>query len=82
MALYFISYDLTHPGQNNEKLIAAFQEQGAKRILYSVWGLNTTLPMDEVRDWVLSLLDSDDRLLVCGFHEWAASNAMVDITQL
>ncbi|MDK2741309.1 MAG: hypothetical protein NDI90_00205 [Nitrospira sp. BO4] len=82
MALYLISYDLTHQGQNSEKLVAAFQLEGAKRILNSVWGLNTTLPMEEVRDWVLSFLNTNDRLLVCGFKDWTASNAMVDIDQL
>lgn len=82
MALYLISYDLTHQGPNYEKLVAAFHLEGAKRILHSVWGLNTTLSMEEVRDWVLSFLGSEDRLLVCGFNDWAASNTMVDINQL
>jgi hypothetical protein len=80
-----ISYDLDKPGQNYTNLIAALEQAGGKRVLFSQWvvRLNNTSCV-AVRDWLWSLMDSNDRLLVVCLdsNDWASMRSMVNINAL
>ena len=78
MPKYVISYDLMKPGQVYEHLLPALQEQGAKRLLLSTWGLSTPLSAAEVRDWLKRYVDVNDRLVVIKLTEWAAYRSMAN----
>lgn len=59
-----IAYDLNRPGQSYNTLIAALEKAGAKKILYSGWLLRTASSPSDVRDWLIKMVDTNDRLFV------------------
>ena len=65
MTCYIISYDLRLPGRDYESLYAAIRAYGTwAHVNQSVWAVVTTQTAAEVRDNLLSHLDSNDRLFV------------------
>ena len=78
---YLISYDLDSPGQNYDAVIGALRSVGAERVLLSQWVVrwNNTSAVN-VRTWLWSQMDRNDRLLVVCLDsaDWAGMNLMVD----
>ncbi|ACT58031.1 hypothetical protein [Hirschia baltica] len=75
MAVFLISYDL-HNDRNYDALYEAFDEQNVGRILESTWLGELHASTREVREWVQSLLDEDDTILVIKMkpkHGWAGT---------
>ncbi len=85
MAVYLISYDLMSPGHNYGPLIEALKKQGAKKVILSAWAISTTstaVTAVQIRDWVQSYVDSNDRIVVTELQNWATWNAMFDLNQI
>lgn len=65
---YMISYDLHAPGQNYTKLEEAILRLGkAKRLADSTWLLIHPGPAETIRDYLVSAIDDNDRLIVMEF---------------
>lgn len=86
MALYLISYDLMkQPTTEDYKKLTNALETGlnAKRVLLSQWVCNrVNTNASSLRDYIRPYLDSNDRLLVVQFDDWASFNALVDINKM
>jgi hypothetical protein len=76
--VFLISYDLMTPGQAYDSLIRALEKAGAKKALYSAWFLRTTSSASEVRDWLMKLVDTNDRIFVTEATGWASYNLTVN----
>ena len=60
-----ITYDLRKAGQNYDGLIQKIKNLGVwGKVCESVWVVKTTLSAIQVRDALLSQIDSNDRLFV------------------
>jgi hypothetical protein len=65
MACYIISYDLRKPGRNYDSLYAAIKSYGTwAHINESVWAVVTAEKAVQVRDKLLTHIDTNDRLFV------------------
>lgn len=65
MACYLVSYDLRAPGQNYEALYAAIKSYGYwARINESFWAVVTPQSAKQIRDYLLSFMDQNDRIFV------------------
>jgi CRISPR/Cas system-associated endoribonuclease Cas2 len=65
MAKYIVSYDLKKPGDEYEKLIKHIQTfDHWARIHKSVWFVETEKSAKELRDDLLSYIDSNDKIFV------------------
>lgn len=76
MATYLVSYDLMKPGQSYDTLIRSLEKAGAKKALLSAWFLQTTSSATEVRDWLMKLVDANDRIFVTEATGWASYNTL------
>ena len=63
MATVIITYD-THLGRNYQGLYDGMDENDGVRLAESVWGIVLNNTAAEVRDWLKSLLDGDDTIIV------------------
>jgi hypothetical protein len=76
MPLYFIKYDL-HRERSYQPLYDELSGLGAKRVLDSVWCLtHRNATAIGLRDHLMQLIDSNDRLIVSKVVDWASSNAL------
>jgi hypothetical protein len=83
MPKYVITYDLMKPGQVYEWLLPALQNRGAKQLLLSTWGINSSLGSVEIVNWLKPYLDVHDRLIVTELTEQAVSyRTLVDLKHL
>jgi hypothetical protein len=82
VAVYLISYDLMSPGHNYGTLIEALKKQGARKVILSAWALSTISTAAQIRDWVQSYVDSNDRIVVTELNNWATWNSMFDLNQI
>lgn len=65
MRTYMISYDLSKPGQNYDKLIELIKSEYAwAKIGYSAFIVKSSLSHTELRDKLKHALDSNDKLFV------------------
>src|SRR3546814_5478189 len=65
MAAYIICYDLTNPGRNYQNLYEKIKSYGTwARVTESNWVIVTTKTAVQIRDDLLTVLDSNDRLFV------------------
>lgn len=65
MAVYVISYDLKSPGRNYSELYRRIKSySGWAHIVESTWAVVSTQTSVQVRDYLSSALDSNDRLFV------------------
>ena len=67
MAFYLISYD-THNTRNYDSLYSGMDKKGGVPLLESLWGIEFSNTVTEVRTWVVSLLDEDDSIMVVPFN--------------
>lgn len=77
MAVYIITYD-THRGRNYQSFYDGMAQARGVRLAESVWGLVSQTSAGAVRDWVRSLLDGDDTIVVVQvamMGDWATSHA-------
>ncbi|MDF1721712.1 MAG: hypothetical protein P1U65_13650 [Minwuia sp.] len=75
MAVVLVTYDLRKPGQNYSGLFKALRKHTHCKELESVWLLDTTDSVSEVRDSLKGFLDQDDILFVARLRKnWAALN--------
>ncbi|GGE17275.1 hypothetical protein GCM10011360_02600 [Primorskyibacter flagellatus] len=63
MGTFIITYD-THYGRNYKSLYDAMAANHGVRLNESVWGIELDNTAAEVRDWIRSLLDDDDTIVV------------------
>lgn len=77
---YLVTYDLDRPGQNYQQLWEALRNMGATRLLASVWYLTSNSSAVQLRDYFWRFMDSNDRLLVVRFDEWASYSLMDNIS--
>lgn len=74
MKRLLISYDLMRPGQDYDDLIDYLESYSQHaHPLMSVWLIATTKNTDTVRDEIVELLDSNDKLIVVDTTGKAAS---------
>ncbi len=87
MPIFTISYDLIKR-KDYESLWDALKKHKAQRVLKSVWLLNANNTPQEIRDWLKSYVDADDKIFVCqtatdkiygfnlesGTNEWLKNN--------
>jgi CRISPR-associated endonuclease Cas2 len=77
---FLVTYDLKRPGQNYQPLWDALVKLGAKRVLESVWYLRgNSYTAAQLREYLWTFMDQNDRLLVVRFDDWAGYNVMNDI---
>lgn len=71
--VYMISYDLRDPDRNYPKIKAAIESLGSSiRPLYSLWFVETNLPAADIRDFLDTAIDKNDRILVMkASQSWA-----------
>lgn len=62
--VYIITYDLCKPGQNYDELIKAIKTYNWCKIAESTWGVTTTKNSTEIRDYLKSKIDKNDKLFV------------------
>ena len=82
MSVYHIAYDLNQPGQSYATLIAALQKAGAKKVLLSGWLLRSSASAGDLRDWVMKLVDTNDRVFVTEATNWAGYNILARPDQI
>lgn len=76
MSNFMITYDLVDQ-RDYQSIYDAMAEQDAVRLLESVWLISTSSSSAEIRDWLKSLTDNDDKIAVIQISGgWATS--MVD----
>lgn len=71
---YIITYDLNRPGQNYDELIKAIKTYHWCKIAESAWVVTTTKKAEQIRDHLLSNIDSNDKIFVCKLFREAAWN--------
>lgn len=77
---YLITYDLFTPGKNYEPLITAIMQYGSwAKLGYSCWAVRSDLTAVQIRDELAPLLDTNDRLFVCAFTNWASFHFSEDV---
>jgi hypothetical protein len=77
MAHFMVSYDL-HRNRDYTRIINALREQGAARVLESLWFVSLSNTATQVRDWLKSYVDGDDSLIVVELKigaDWAGLRA-------
>lgn len=81
---YLVSYDLLTPGKDYSKLYSGLAQLGAKRAMLSTWALRSTLTSRQIYDFLRSLMDENDRLLVNELTtDWVhSSNLLVDLNTI
>ena len=62
--LYMVSYDLTRPVRDYERLWAALARLGAKSVLKSQWVLRNQASAYDLASHFAKFIDSDDKLIV------------------
>ncbi|MBY5395913.1 hypothetical protein HFN01_13890 [Rhizobium leguminosarum] len=83
MATFIITYD-THKGRNYQTLYDAMEKHSGVRLAESVWGISLSNTVGEVRDWVKSVLDGDDTIIVIQVKpkpSWATQKADAKATE-
>ncbi|MCE8042448.1 hypothetical protein HOP60_09810 [Halomonas daqingensis] len=65
MANYIVAYDLHTPGQDYKSLREAFEAYGYYyKPLRSTWLIKTTQSSEQIRNNLMRVLDSNDKLIV------------------
>lgn len=81
--IYTIQYDLTNPGQNYEKLIAAIKRTWPDwaKPLESCFIVISTMNASQIRDSLTPYLDTNDKLLVLqAGSNWASWNIAKEVS--
>lgn len=84
MAAHLITYDLSQPGRNYDKLIAAIKRfPGWCHVTESTWMVSTTSSSAVVRDELKSALDANDKLIAVEVtsSSWASWNLPATVVE-
>ncbi|EHI99667.1 hypothetical protein CDLVIII_3084 [Clostridium sp. DL-VIII] len=66
MAVYMISYDLSEPCKNYEKVCESIEALGEWcHYLESTYLVKTSLSADDINSRIIKFLDASDRLITC-----------------
>jgi hypothetical protein len=84
MALYLISYDLTHHASMNQykELIGELKRLGAQKAQLSEWVWRSNNTPTEIRDHLQKFIHTDDRLLITAVSDWASWNSLCKISDI
>ena len=80
--LYFVSYDLRKPEKDYPRLWAALKALNAKRLLFSEWSLRSTSSLQQVYDYFVKFIDSNDGLMVTFVNEARGSGTQTPLSQV
>ena len=80
MANFIISYDLNGPNPSHQEMDKFLAKLGSSRarILETVWWLDYSGTVTDLRDRLKTILRSEDSLLVCKCTSAAWQNLLVD----
>ena len=79
---YLIDYDLNSPGKDYTGLIEHLKSTYSwAKICRSSWAVKSNLSAVQIRDDLRRYLDSNDRLFVVEFDDWAAYNLSEQVAQ-
>lgn len=83
MKLFLVGYDLMSPGRDYSTLYTALEALGGHRVLFSQWvvRVSSNETAARVRDHLRRYMDTNDRILVNDFYDWAAYNALFDLSK-
>lgn len=80
MNLYLINYDLHTPGKDYSALIDAIKSYGSwAKICESCWAIKANSICADIRSYLKKYIDTNDRLFVCAFSNWASYNLPQDV---
>ena len=72
MANFIVSYDLSKPNRDYDRIINAIDAYNSVRITESCWLINTYNTAVGIRDYLKQFIDSDDKLAVIKLgDDWA-----------
>ncbi len=78
MNSFIITYDLNNPGKNYSSLIARIKSYTHSKICESAWIVKSYNNSLEIRDDLISVLDTNDRLFVAKLTGQAAWSNCID----
>lgn len=82
MNIFIITYDLISPDKDYQSLYEAIESyKEYTHPLESVWFVRTSSSSKDIRDYLKSCLDSDDKLFVAPINGWASINLPVESTE-
>ncbi|PTR15259.1 hypothetical protein C8R31_104288 [Nitrosospira sp. Nsp2] len=73
MSIYLVTYDLNAPGRNYDPVHVYLKRFTHCKKLESVWLIETGLPIEEIRDALRRLIDTNDVVLVVRLMKQGAS---------
>lgn len=85
MYRYLISYDLRVGATSDDytRIIGAITQLGGRKLQFSQWAVRSNATAQQILDYLLPVIDANDRVLVAEFTEnWASYNLEFDINQL
>lgn len=72
---YLVSYDIRTPGRDYTVLLNTLASfENSRRMLRSVWLLESSLSTTVIHDHLSQFVDSNDRLLVCQILNFNVAN--------
>lgn len=74
MAKYIINYDLRKPGRNYDDLYNALNSFSNIHPMESCWIIKSANSTYNIRDYLLTKIDSNDKLFVSKLDDWASFN--------
>lgn len=75
MDIFIITYDLIAPDKDYQSLYDAIESyKEYTHPLESIWFVRTSSSSRDIRDYLKSYLDSNDKLFVAKIDEWASRN--------
>lgn len=78
MANYIVTYDLNGPNPSHQDVDRQLRALGGARLLETVWWLNWSGTHDGLRDHLMTILQSEDGLMVCKISAAAWNSLLVD----
>jgi|GEM_PF-955960 len=84
MPNYFVSYDLNGIFPTHEEMDAHLINisKKAKRVLETVWHINSQKSLDEITDEILGIMSDDDSLLVIEARDIRWSNLLISDSEM
>lgn len=64
MTVFVITYDLSAPGRNYDAIIARIKQYPWVNLSESSWAVRTDSTSSQIRDYLGSVLDANDKLFV------------------
>ncbi|WP_155723772.1 SinR family protein [Brucella anthropi] len=84
MTTYSISYDLSNPGRDYNNLISKIKELGNGwcHASESFWFINSNLTCPQIRNALVKVIDSNDKLVVNSVgNNWATNGVSKEVNE-